>query len=109
MTFDPDELVGLAEVAEMAKVSRSAVANWRVRSTDFPKPVAELQSGPVFLRRQIRKWLRRRKVPMTTVTATINLKGGVGKSTTTVAIGEMLAAEFRKRVLIIDLDPQTNA
>jgi chromosome partitioning protein len=109
MTFDPDELVGLAEVAEMAKVSRSAAANWRARSADFPKPVAELHSGPVFLRRQIRKWLRRRKVPMTTVTATINLKGGVGKSTTTVAIGEMLAAEFRKRVLIIDLDPQTNA
>src|SRR5262249_46858045 len=39
----------------------------------------------------------------------INLKGGVGKSTTTVAVGEMLAAEFRKRVLVIDLDPQTNA
>lgn len=46
---------------------------------------------------------------MANVVATINLKGGVGKSTTTVAIGEILSAEFRKRVLIIDLDPQTNA
>lgn len=46
---------------------------------------------------------------MATVISTINLKGGVGKTTTTVAIGEMLSGEFRKRVLIIDLDPQTNA
>lgn len=46
---------------------------------------------------------------MATVICTINLKGGVGKSTTTVAVGELMAQAFRKRVLIIDLDPQTNA
>lgn len=46
---------------------------------------------------------------MATVIATINLKGGVGKSTTTVAVAEMMSAEFRKKVLVIDLDPQTNA
>ena len=46
---------------------------------------------------------------MATVIATINLKGGVGKTTTTVAIAEMLSVEHRKRVLVIDLDPQTNA
>ena len=46
---------------------------------------------------------------MATVIATINLKGGVGKTTTTVAVAEMLSDAFRKRVLIIDLDPQTNA
>lgn len=44
-----------------------------------------------------------------TVICTINLKGGVGKTTTTVAMGELLAQAFRKRVLMIDLDPQTNA
>src|SRR5262249_55070819 len=107
--IDPEELVGVAEIAEMAGVSRSAVANWRARFSDFPRPVAELQSGPVFLRLKVRKWLRRRKVPMAIVIPTINFSGGVGKSTTTVAVGEMLAGEFGKKVLIIDLDPQTNA
>ena len=46
---------------------------------------------------------------MSTVLSTINLKGGVGKTTTTVGLAEMLVAEHRMRVLLIDLDPQTNA
>lgn len=39
----------------------------------------------------------------------INLKGGVGKTTTAVAIAEFLTYEFNQRVLVVDLDPQTNA
>lgn len=46
---------------------------------------------------------------MAHVISTINLKGGVGKTTTTVALAETLSSEMRKRVLVIDLDPQTNA
>ena len=46
---------------------------------------------------------------MAHIFSTINLKGGVGKTTTTVAVAETLSAEFGKRVLVIDLDPQTNA
>ena len=46
---------------------------------------------------------------MSRVFATINLKGGVGKTTTTVALAEVLSAEFEKKVLVIDIDPQTNA
>lgn len=38
----------------------------------------------------------------------INMKGGVGKSTTTVSLAETLALHQRRRVLIVDLDPQTN-
>jgi chromosome partitioning protein len=43
------------------------------------------------------------------VVSLINLKGGVGKTTTTVQLAECLVSEFDKRVLVIDLDPQTNS
>lgn len=46
---------------------------------------------------------------MVHVLSTINLKGGVGKTTTTVALAETFSAEKNKKVLVIDLDPQTNA
>jgi chromosome partitioning protein len=46
---------------------------------------------------------------MATVVSVINLKGGVGKTTTTVALAEMLSESENKKVLVIDLDPQTNA
>jgi chromosome partitioning protein len=106
---DDEDLVGINEIADLAKVSRQAVANWRVRSPDFPRPIATLASGPVFRRTQVRAWLRKRKVPMAHIFSTINLKGGVGKTTTTVAVAETLSSVFHKRVLVIDLDPQTNA
>ncbi len=109
MVIPGDELVGINEIADLAGVSRQAASNWRARAVDFPKPVAELKAGPVFRRSQIRSWLRTRRVPMTHVISTINLKGGVGKTTTTVALAETLSVEREKRVLVIDLDPQTNA
>lgn len=46
---------------------------------------------------------------MTKVVSTINLKGGVGKTQMTVALAEFLALLHDKKVLLIDLDPQTNA
>ena len=46
---------------------------------------------------------------MAHVFSTINLKGGVGKTTTTVALADCISGTMHKRVLVIDLDPQTNA
>jgi chromosome partitioning protein len=108
-TMATEDLIGLNEVARMAGVSRQAVSNWRSRFSDFPKPVVELSAGPVFDRFQVRSWLRKRRVQMAQVISTINLKGGVGKTHTTVALAEITSAYFNKRVLVIDLDPQTNA
>lgn len=55
-----ESLIGVFEIAEMANVSASAVANWRKRFPDFPTPLAELKSGPVFSESQVKLWLARR-------------------------------------------------
>ncbi len=39
----------------------------------------------------------------------INMKGGVAKTTSVVEVATILATEHKKKVLVIDLDPQTNA
>lgn len=46
---------------------------------------------------------------MAVVVSTINLKGGVGKTQMTVALAEFLALKHGKKILVIDLDAQTNA
>ena len=104
-----DNLVGVAEIAEFAHVSKQAVSNWRVRYDDFPVPVQTLQSGPVWNREIVEAWVKNFKGEQTHVLSFINLKGGVGKTTTAVAVAEILADEERKHVLLVDLDPQTNA
>jgi len=43
------------------------------------------------------------------ILAVTNEKGGVGKTTTVVNLGAILAVEHQKRVLIVDLDPQAHA
>ena len=104
-----EDLVSIYEIAGIAGVTSPAVANWRKRYPDFPKPIAELKSGPIFRTGQIKSWLRKRRVNMSKIISVINLKGGVGKTTTTVAVAEILSGYFNKKVLVIDLDPQTNA
>jgi chromosome partitioning protein len=107
--MDKPQLLGVAEVADLAGVTRQAVSNWRARYDSFPRPVENLQSGPVWDRETVDKWVKSFKGEETHVLSFINLKGGVGKTTTAVAVAEMLAHEDRKHVLLVDLDPQTNA
>lgn len=104
-----DNIVGIAEIAELAEVTKQAVSNWRLRYVHFPRPIQDLQSGPVWDREQITDWVKSFRGEETHVLSFINLKGGVGKTTTAVAVAEMLAQDHRKHVLLIDLDPQTNA
>lgn len=54
-------LIGVYEISELANVSPSAVANWRKRLPDFPSPLAELKSGPVFSENQVKLWLAKRQ------------------------------------------------
>lgn len=102
-------LVGIAEIAALAGVSKQAVSNWRMRYDDFPRQIQRLHSGPVWEREKVETWVKSFKGEETHILSFINLKGGVGKTTTAVAVAEMLAQEERKHVLLIDLDPQTNA
>ncbi len=107
--MNPENLVGTSEIAGIAGVSRQVVNNWRQRYEHFPKPITTLQSGPVWDREAVQGWVKSFRGEETHVISFINLKGGVGKTTTAVAVAEMLAQEERKHVLLIDLDPQTNA
>jgi hypothetical protein len=62
------DLVGINEIAAMAGVTSQAVTNWRARSADFPSPLSELASGPVFRKSQIRAWLKRNNRKLVDIT-----------------------------------------
>ncbi|MGW4330340.1 Eco29kI family restriction endonuclease [Nocardia sp. NPDC004573] len=53
-------LMGVAEIAEFARMSRQAISNMRNRDDSFPAPVEELKSGPVFLEKEIRAYFEPR-------------------------------------------------
>lgn len=65
MTVADDDLVGISEIADLAGVTKQAVANWRVRCSDFPKPLKELRAGPVFRLGPIMAWLGTRPAKAT--------------------------------------------
>lgn len=73
------ELMGTFEVARLARVSPQAVANWIQRKRDFPRPVAELASGPVWNGVDIRRWLAKNTIASQTRRA---LGGGFAQGTT---------------------------
>ena len=103
------EFVGLSEIAEIVGASNQTVNNWKKRYSDFPRPIAQVRAGEFYNKEQVINWLRKRGKIMGAYTiAFINLKGGVAKTTTTVGLATLLAGTFDKKVLVIDLDPQTN-
>ncbi len=102
-------IMGIHEIAEKAEVTTGAVTNWIRRYADFPKPVTVVQAGKLYDSDQVEAWLRKKgKIMGAKVISFINLKGGVAKTTTTVGVATLLAGEYGKKVLVVDLDPQTN-
>jgi len=51
----------------------------------------------------------REVIEMAKKIAFINFKGGVGKTTISVELASSLAYHYNKKILLIDMDPQTNA
>src|ERR1700733_8076008 len=75
--MDSADLIGLFEIAKLAGVSPPAVANWRTRDPNFPRPVVELKSGPVFRATEIRAWLARRRGPQSEMTTKTSVRIGL--------------------------------
>ncbi|MDQ6615692.1 MAG: AAA family ATPase [Actinomycetota bacterium] len=118
-----DRLLGLSEVADLLQTSRTTVANWRARRGNFPAPVADLKSGPIWRQADVLDWADAEGVqvvesepaaeptndgPGAKTVAVMNAKGGVGKSTLAANLGWYLAHQRNQRVLMVDLDPQFN-
>jgi chromosome partitioning protein len=61
------------------------------------------------LKRDYFRFETNREELMAKTISLINLKGGVGKTTLTIALAEILAMEHGYKTLIVDLDPQANA
>lgn len=50
------EVVGAAEVSRILSISRQRLAELRSKKVDFPRPLADLAAGPVWLRPAIDRW-----------------------------------------------------
>lgn len=53
------ELVGIAEIAELLGLSRQRVHVIIRTKSDFPKPVAELSAGKIWMKRDVDAWISR--------------------------------------------------
>jgi predicted DNA-binding transcriptional regulator AlpA len=55
----PIELAGVAEIAELLGVSRQRVDQLVRDHDDFPRPIAELAAGRIWMKNDIVKWAQR--------------------------------------------------
>lgn len=64
MMVDPDLLVGVAEIADAAGVTRGRVSQWVAAGTlEFPDTVAHVASGPLWLWPDVLRWLENTNRP----------------------------------------------
>lgn len=63
MQVPAEDLVGLAEIAELFGVERQYVFRWAKRR-DFPQPVIRLRMGPIWRRSEIEDWSRAVRRPI---------------------------------------------
>ena len=54
-------LLGLTEISELLAVSKRTASRYAARE-DFPRPVAELAMGPVWLAHDVEEWIAKRPV-----------------------------------------------
>lgn len=55
-----------SDIAEMSRVGRSTVSNWRKRHDDFPAPIDDEAGNPRFDAEEVRSWLARHGKEATT-------------------------------------------
>lgn len=66
---NPVDILALSDVADLLGMAPTAVANWRKRYPDFPKPFAVVSRGktPLFDRREVIEWWKQRTPALTEV------------------------------------------